>query len=120
MLVYADADAVRPEHIVRFYQLLGGGLRDANWDGSAQSVNRLAILPYHTPSHCFASPDRATAVIPFLDAGWWSSGRGPPGPVRAATARAGRTGPSAGWPRAASPAAPAPSPAPRPAGRPGP
>ena len=31
MLVYADADAVRPAHIVDFYALLGGGLRDANW-----------------------------------------------------------------------------------------
>ena len=68
MLVYADADAVRPEHIVRFYQLLGGGLRDANWDGSARSVNRLAILPGHTHYDVFASPDLATAVIPFLDA----------------------------------------------------
>ena len=35
MLVYADADAVRPAHIVDFYARLGGGLRDAKWDGSA-------------------------------------------------------------------------------------
>jgi hypothetical protein len=33
MLVHADADAVRPAHIVDFYALLGGGLRDATWDG---------------------------------------------------------------------------------------
>jgi hypothetical protein len=32
MLVYGDADAVRPAHIVEFYALLGGGLRDANWE----------------------------------------------------------------------------------------
>ena len=44
MGVYAAADAVRPAHIVDFYALLGGGLRDANWDGSARSVARLAIL----------------------------------------------------------------------------
>ena len=31
MLVYGDADMVRPEHIVSFYQLLGGGLKDAGW-----------------------------------------------------------------------------------------
>ena len=68
MLVYADADAVRPAHIVEFYARLGGGLRDANWDGSARSVARLAILPGHTHYDLFASPDLAAAVIPFLDA----------------------------------------------------
>jgi pimeloyl-ACP methyl ester carboxylesterase len=67
MLVYADADAVRPAHIVDFYALLGGGLRDANWDGSARSVARLAILPSHTHYDIFGSPDLANVVIPFLD-----------------------------------------------------
>jgi len=57
MLVYGDADAVRPAHIVEFYGLLGGGLRDANWDGSARPVARLAILPSHTHYDIFASPD---------------------------------------------------------------
>jgi hypothetical protein len=68
MLVYGDADAVRPAHIVEFYALLGGGLRDANWDGSARSVARLAVLPSHTHYDIFASPDLTSAVIPFLDA----------------------------------------------------
>jgi len=68
MLVYADADAVRPPHIVDFYALLGGGLRDATWDGSARSVARLAILPSHTHYDIFGSPDLASTVIPFLDA----------------------------------------------------
>jgi pimeloyl-ACP methyl ester carboxylesterase len=68
MLVYADADAVRPAHIVDFYALLGGGLRDANWDGSARPVTRLAILPGHTHYDIFGSPDLANAVVPFLDA----------------------------------------------------
>ncbi len=31
MLVYGDADMVDPKHIVSFYQLLGGGLKDAGW-----------------------------------------------------------------------------------------
>ena len=57
MLVYADADAVRPAHIVDFYARLGGGLRDATWDGSARSVARLAILPGHTHYDIFGSPD---------------------------------------------------------------
>jgi pimeloyl-ACP methyl ester carboxylesterase len=68
MLVFADADAVRPAHIVEFYALLGGGLRDANWDGSARPVNRLAVLPGHTHYDVFASADLPAAVMPFLDA----------------------------------------------------
>ncbi len=68
MLVYGDADSVRPAHIAEFYALLGGGLRDANWDGSARPVARLAILPSHTHYDIFSSPDLASAVIPFLDA----------------------------------------------------
>jgi pimeloyl-ACP methyl ester carboxylesterase len=48
MLVYGDADAVRPAHMVEFYGLLGGGLHDANWDGSARPVARLAVLPGRT------------------------------------------------------------------------
>ncbi len=68
MLVYADADAVRPAHIVDFYALLGGGLRDANWDGSLRPVARLAVLPGHTHYDIFTSADLPAAVIPFLDA----------------------------------------------------
>ena len=68
MLIYGDADSVRPAHIAEFYALLGGGLRDANWDGSARPVARLAILPSHTHYDIFSSPDLTNAVIPFLDA----------------------------------------------------
>ena len=68
MLVYGDADSVWPAHIAEFYALLGGGLRDANWDGSARPVARLAILPGHTHYDIFFSPDLTNAVIPFLDA----------------------------------------------------
>ena len=68
MLVFADADSVRPDHIVEFYRLLGGGLRDANWDGSARSTARLAILPGTTHYDIFVSPALPAAVVPFLDA----------------------------------------------------
>jgi pimeloyl-ACP methyl ester carboxylesterase len=66
MLVYADADSVRPDHIVEFYALLGGGLRDAGWDGSAHPTARLAVLPGTTHYDIFTSPLLAPAVIPFL------------------------------------------------------
>ncbi len=68
MLVFADADAVRPAHIVEFFGLLGGGQRDAGWDGSGRPTAQLAILPGTTHYDIFASPALAAAVIPFLDA----------------------------------------------------
>jgi pimeloyl-ACP methyl ester carboxylesterase len=68
MLVYADADSIRPAHIVEFYGLLGGGLRDANWDGSLRPTARLAILPGTTHYDVYASPALAPAVTAFLDA----------------------------------------------------
>jgi pimeloyl-ACP methyl ester carboxylesterase len=68
MFVFADADSVRPAHIVEFFGLLGGGLRDAGWDGSARPTARLAVLPGTTHYDVFMSPLLAAAVIPFLDA----------------------------------------------------
>ena len=44
-LIFGDSDMFRPEHIVKFYQLLGGGLKDAGWQREHMSQNRLAILP---------------------------------------------------------------------------
>jgi pimeloyl-ACP methyl ester carboxylesterase len=68
MLVYADADSIRPDHIVEFFALLGGGLRDAGWNAAHRPVARLAVLPGHTHYDVSASPALAPAVIGFLDA----------------------------------------------------
>jgi pimeloyl-ACP methyl ester carboxylesterase len=68
MLVYADADSFPPAHIVRFFELLGGGQRDAGWDGSAAPRSRLAILPGQTHYNIFESTALLGAVEPFLDA----------------------------------------------------
>jgi pimeloyl-ACP methyl ester carboxylesterase len=67
MLIYGDADMVRPDHIVRFYQLLGGGLRDAGWGREHMSKNRLAILPDLTHYEVFMSPLFVNAALPFLN-----------------------------------------------------
>lgn len=67
MLVYGDSDMFRPEHIVKFYQLLGGGLKDAGWMRENMSRNRLAILPDLTHYEIFFSPAMAATVLPFLD-----------------------------------------------------
>jgi pimeloyl-ACP methyl ester carboxylesterase len=68
MLVFADADAVRPEHIVEFFGLIGGGRRDAGLDGSQRPVARLAVLPGLTHYEIASNPGVAAAVTPFLNA----------------------------------------------------
>ena len=67
MLVYGDSDMIRPEHIVQFYQLLGGGLKDAGWMREHMSRNRLAILPDVTHYEMAVAPQLVTTVLPFLD-----------------------------------------------------
>jgi pimeloyl-ACP methyl ester carboxylesterase len=67
MLVYGDSDMFRPEHVVEFYQLLGGGLKDAGWQREHMSKNRLAILPDLTHYEMFTTPQLARTVMPFLD-----------------------------------------------------
>ncbi len=67
MLIFGDADMIRPDHMVRFYQLLGGGLRDAGWMREHMSKNRLAILPNLTHYEVFMSPLLATTALPFLN-----------------------------------------------------
>lgn len=67
MLVYGDSDMVRPEHIVSFYQLLGGGLKDAGWMREHMSKNRLAILPDLTHYETGAAPIVVTTVLSFLN-----------------------------------------------------
>jgi pimeloyl-ACP methyl ester carboxylesterase len=67
MLVYGDSDMFRLEHVVRFYQLLGGGQRDAGWQREHMAKNRLAILPDLTHYEMFMAPQLVTTVLPFLD-----------------------------------------------------
>ena len=67
MLVFGDSDMYRAEHVVKFYQLLGGGLKDAGWMREHQSQNRLAILPDQTHYDIFFSPRLLAAALPFLD-----------------------------------------------------
>lgn len=67
MLVFGDGDMYRPEHIVEFYQLLGGGRRDAGWMRESMSRNRLAILPDLTHYDIFLAPELVETVLPFLN-----------------------------------------------------
>ena len=67
MLVYGDSDMIRPEHMVKFYQLLGGGLKDAGWQREHMSQNRLAILPNITHYEMADAPQLIDTALPFLD-----------------------------------------------------
>jgi pimeloyl-ACP methyl ester carboxylesterase len=72
MLVYGDSDMMRPEHIVQFYQLLGGGLKDAGWTREHMSKNRLAILPDVTHYEMAIAPQLIPTIRPFLDDKSWT------------------------------------------------
>jgi pimeloyl-ACP methyl ester carboxylesterase len=67
MLIYGDADMFRPEHMIKFYQLLGGGLKDAGWMREHMSKNRLAILPNVTHYEMALSPALVPTALPFLN-----------------------------------------------------
>lgn len=67
MLVYGDSDMLRPEHVVEFYKLLGGGLRDPGWMREHMAQNRLAILPDLTHYEVFLAPELVRTVLPFLN-----------------------------------------------------
>jgi pimeloyl-ACP methyl ester carboxylesterase len=67
MLAYADADAVRTEHAMEFYRLLGGGQKDAGMDGSGRPAGQLAILPGMTHYNILSFPMLANIVNSFLE-----------------------------------------------------
>jgi pimeloyl-ACP methyl ester carboxylesterase len=68
LIAVGDWDAVRTSHVASFFELLGGGKQDANWDGSGMNANRLAVLPGITHYTMFMDPRLATAALGFLDA----------------------------------------------------
>ncbi|WP_229403572.1 alpha/beta fold hydrolase [Micromonospora okii] len=66
LLVFADADSVPTGHVAEFFGLLGGGHRDAGWDGTNRPASRLAVLPGLTHYDILASPALPAVVLPFL------------------------------------------------------
>jgi pimeloyl-ACP methyl ester carboxylesterase len=68
MIVAGDADGLPPRHAVEFFELLGGGRRDAVWDRSGMTRHGLAILPRLTHYDIDVAPILATSVAQFLDA----------------------------------------------------
>jgi pimeloyl-ACP methyl ester carboxylesterase len=66
LLVFADADSIRPEHMVAFWKLLGGGQGDAGFDGSQRPASRLAVLPGTTHYNLIQSPLLTEVATAFL------------------------------------------------------
>jgi pimeloyl-ACP methyl ester carboxylesterase len=67
LLVFGDSDMYRLEHVMKFYQLLGGGQKDAGWDRSGMAKNRLAIIPNVTHYEMAMAPAFVPTVLPFLN-----------------------------------------------------
>lgn len=67
MLVVGDWDSVRTAHVARFFELLGGGTVDAQWDNSGMNQNRLAIIPGATHYTMLYQPTLVPTVLGFLD-----------------------------------------------------
>lgn len=66
MLVVGDADVVRPEHVVKMFRLLGGGVAG---DLAGLPRSRLAVLPGTTHVTVITRTDWLVSMIPeFLDA----------------------------------------------------
>ncbi len=68
LVVFADADSIRPDHMIEFYGLLGGGRQAGGVDGSGRPASQLAVLPGLTHYDISTSPALPPAVVPFLDA----------------------------------------------------
>ena len=66
LLVFADADSIRPEHMIEFWKLLGGGQRDAGFDGSQRPASQLAIIPNTTHYNLIQSPLLTEVATAFL------------------------------------------------------
>ena len=67
LLVCGDADLFPPSHAAEFFSLLGGGQKDAGWDGKGRPQSQLAILPNSTHYNIFMNPALATTAVNFLD-----------------------------------------------------
>lgn len=67
LLVAGDSDSFPPAHATAFFTLLGGGLRDAGWEGKNVLPSQLAILPGATHYNIIARADLLLPVLtPFL------------------------------------------------------
>src|SRR5690348_2503758 len=68
LIIAGDSDGLPPSHAVEFFNLLGGGLKDAGWNGEHLIPSQLAILPGATHYNIVFRADLLLPVLsPFLD-----------------------------------------------------
>jgi pimeloyl-ACP methyl ester carboxylesterase len=68
LIIAGDSDGLPPSHAVAFFTLLGGGLKDAGWNGEHLIPSQLAILPGATHYNIVFRADLLLPVLaPFLD-----------------------------------------------------
>lgn len=65
LLIMADADSFPPSHAAAMFELLGGGQRDAGWEGTDRPASQLAILPGTTHYDILSHTD---LLLPVLSA----------------------------------------------------
>jgi pimeloyl-ACP methyl ester carboxylesterase len=65
LIFYGDSDSIPPSHAAEFYALLGGGQRDAGWEGGLPTPSRLAIAPGRTHYNILESPLLPASVAEF-------------------------------------------------------
>ncbi len=67
LIIAGDADGLPPSHAVEFFNLFGGGLKDAGWNGEHLIPSQLAILPGGTHYNIVFRADLLLPVLsPFL------------------------------------------------------
>ncbi len=68
LIIVGDSDGLPPSHAVAFFTLLGGGLKDAGWNGEHLIASQLAILPGATHYNIVFLADLLLPVlVSFLD-----------------------------------------------------
>jgi pimeloyl-ACP methyl ester carboxylesterase len=67
LLVYGDSDSIPPSHAAEFYSLLGGGHRDAGWEGGQPTPSRLAIAPGSTHYNILDAALLPSSIKTFCD-----------------------------------------------------
>ena len=63
LLIMGDADSIPPTHAAAMFALLGGGQRDAGWEGTARPASQLAILPGTTHYDILSHTDLLAPIL---------------------------------------------------------
>ncbi|GER90486.1 alpha/beta hydrolase [Dictyobacter vulcani] len=63
LIIAGDSDSFSPVHAAEFFALLGGGLKDAGWNGENMIPSQLAILPATTHYNIVFQPEPILPII---------------------------------------------------------